>query len=110
VLPTYHDEDIPSAIDPVEVTKVALRLKYLIEECVPCELEEELITKPHSRIVTHKVLKAAEEAGGDQFGACVVYCLLVNKRWFKRQAHLEIWDAGLYNVRAVAAEMIAKRL
>jgi hypothetical protein len=110
VLPTHNDEEIPSAIDPVEVTKVALRLKYLIEQCVPCELEEELITKPHSRIITPKVLKAAKEAGGDQFGACVVYCLLVNKRWFKRQAKLEIWDADLHNVRAVAAEMIAKLL
>jgi hypothetical protein len=110
VLPTYHEETIPSAIDPVEVTKVALRLKYLIEACIPCELEEELITKPHSRIITEKVLKAAKEAGGDEFGACVVYCLLVNKRWFHRQAKLEIWDADLHNVRAVAAEMIAKRL
>ena len=110
VLSTYHDDDIPSAIDPVEVTKVALRLKYLIEQCVPCELEKDLITKPHSRIVTPKVLKAAKEAGGDQFGACVVYCLLVNKGWFTRQALLEIWDAHLYNIRAVAAEVIAKRL
>lgn len=115
MLPTYHDDDIPSAIDPVEVTKVALRLKYLIEECIPCELEEELITKPHSRIITPNVLKAAKEAGGDQLGgdqlgACVVYCLLVNKRWFKRQAILEMWDADLHNVRAVAAEVIAKRV
>lgn len=110
VLPTYHDEGYPSALDPVEVTKVALRLKYLIEECVPCELEEELITKAHSRIVTPKVLKAAKEAGGDDCAACVVYCLLVNRRWFKRQAKLEIWDAVLYNIRAVAAEVIAKRL
>lgn len=110
MLPTYHEEQIPSAIDPVEVTKVALRLKYLIEQCVPCELEEEMITKPHSRIITPKVLQAAKEAGGDQFGACVVYCLLVNKRWFNRLALLEIWDANLHNVRAVAAEMIAKGL
>jgi hypothetical protein len=110
VLPTYHDEGYPSAIDPVEVTKVALRLRYLIEECVPCELEEELITKAHSRIITDKVLKAAKEAGGDDYAACVVYCLLVNKRWFLRQAKLEIWDANLHNIRAVAAEIIAKLL
>ncbi len=110
VLPTYHDDGIPSAIDPIEVTKVALRLKYLIEQCVPCELEEDMITKAHSRIVTDKVLKAAKEAGGDDYAACVIYCLLVNKRWFRRQARIEIWDADLHNVRAVAAEMIAKRL
>ncbi|KAI9741471.1 MAG: hypothetical protein M1818_004277 [Claussenomyces sp. TS43310] len=87
-----------------------MRLKYLIEECVPCELEEEAVTKPHSRIITHKVVQAAKEAGGGNFGACVVYCLLVNKRWFKAQAALEIWDADLHQVRAVAAEMIAKHL
>src|SRR5271156_6823428 len=108
VLPDHRSDVIPSAVDPIEVTKAALRLKYLIEECIPCELEEKLITKPHSRIITPSVLKAAREAGGDQFGACVVYCLLVNKRWFQRQAILEMWDAVLHNVRAVAAEVIAK--
>jgi hypothetical protein len=110
VLPSYHDEDYPSAIDAVDVTKTALRLKYLIEQCVPCELEKELITNAHSRIITPKVLNAAKEAGGDDHAACVVYCLLVNKRWFMRQAKIEIWDAGLHNVRAIAAEVIAKRL
>lgn len=110
VLPTYHEESVPSAIDPVEVTKVALRLRYLIEESVPCELEEDLITKAHSKIITKKVMKAAKEAGGQEHAACVVFCLLVNKRWFKQQALLEIWDAELYQIRAVAAEVIAKQL
>jgi hypothetical protein len=111
VLPTFHEDgSISSAIAPDEVTKVALRLRYLIEESVPCELEESLITQAHSRIITHKVIKAAKEAGGDQYGACVVYALLVNKRWFKKQATLELWDADLHNVRAVACEVIAKQL
>jgi hypothetical protein len=108
VLPTYHDEALPSAIPAEEVTKVALRLRYLIEQCVPCELEEHLVTRAHSRIITPKVIKAAKEAGGTEYGACVVYCLLVNKRWFMRRAWLEIWDADLHNVRATAAEVIAK--
>lgn len=77
---------------------------------MPCELEEELITKSHSRIITRDVVKTAKEAGGKDYAACVVYCLLVNKRWFKRQAALEIWDSDLHNVRAVAAEVIAKQL
>jgi hypothetical protein len=68
-----------------------------------------MITKPHSSIITPKVLQAAREAGGEN-GACVVYCLLVNEKWFRRQAKLEPWDADLYNLRAVAAEVIAKRL
>jgi hypothetical protein len=110
VLPSFQEEGIPSAIAPEEVTKVALRLRYLIEESVPCELEESLITQAHSRIITPKVVKAAKEAGGDQYAACVVYALLVNKRWFKKQATLELWDADLHNVRAVACEVIAKQL
>ncbi|OBU00301.1 hypothetical protein VE01_01528 [Pseudogymnoascus verrucosus] len=110
LLPSYHEESLASAIPAEEVTKVALRLRYLIEQCVPCELEEDLITKAHSRVITHKVIQAAKEAGGSEYGACVVYALLVNKRWFKRQAMLEIWDAELHDVRATAAEVIAKQI
>jgi hypothetical protein len=110
VLPTYHAGGLPFSIPPEEVTKVALRLCYLIEQSVPCELEKDLVTKAHSRIITPKVIKAAKEAGGKDYGACVVYCLLVNKRWFQRRAWLEIWDADLHNVRATAAEVIAKQM
>ncbi|OBT62479.1 hypothetical protein VE03_07982 [Pseudogymnoascus sp. 23342-1-I1] len=111
LLPTYHEEEsLPSAIPAEEVTKVALRLRYLIEQCVPCELEEDLVTKANSRVITHKVIQAAKEAGGTEYGACIVYALLVNKRWFKRQAMLEIWDAELHEVRATAAEVIAKQI
>lgn len=110
VLPSYHEDAIPSAIPATEVTKVALRLRYLIEECVPCELEESSVTRAHSRIITPHVIQAAKEAGGPDYGACVVYALLVNKRWFKKQAMLELWDADLHNVRAIAAEVIAKRI
>lgn len=110
VLPTYHEDAIPSAIPAPEVTKVALRLRYLIEESVPCELEETRITESHSRVITTAVIKAAKEAGGRDYGACVVYSLLVNKRWFKKQAMLELWDADLHNIRATACEVIAKQL
>lgn len=110
VLPTYHENTLPSAIPAAEVTKVALKLRYLIEECVPCELETSAITRAHSRIITHHVIQAAKEAGGADYGSCVVYALLVNKHWFKKQAILELWDADLHNGRAVAAEIIAKRL
>ncbi len=113
VLPTYHEDAIPSAIAAPEVTKVALRLRYLIEECIPCELEESKITESHSRIITHSVVEAARKAGevgGQDYNACVVYALLVNKRWFKKQAMLELWDADLHDIRAIACEVIAKIL
>lgn len=41
------------------------------------DFKPELITKAHSAIITPKVVKAAKEAGGDEYGACVVYCLLI---------------------------------
>lgn len=110
LLPTFHGDNIASAIDPTEVTKIALRLRYLIKQTVSCEMEEDVITKAHSPVITRGVIQAAKEAGGKEFGACVVFCLLINKRWFKRQAALELYDADLHDVRAVACEVVAKRI
>ncbi|KAF1850591.1 uncharacterized protein K460DRAFT_18160 [Cucurbitaria berberidis CBS 394.84] len=111
ILPTSRREQAPtSPIDPVEVTKVALRLKHQIEQVIPCELEEEQVTKAHSSIITNAVLETAKQAGAPEHNACVVFCLLVVKKWFKKQALAELWDSDLHDVRAVAAEMMAKRL
>jgi hypothetical protein len=67
---------MPSAIPAPEVTKVALRLRYLIESVIPCELEEDSITKAHSHVITTAVVKAAKEAGkvgeSQDYSACVV--------------------------------------
>lgn len=68
------------------MTKIAIRLKYLIERVIPREVEEEKITQPNSPIVTRQVEATAKGAGGEEHKACVVYCLLVCIRWFKRQA------------------------
>lgn len=108
MLPTRRDNIPPPPISAKEVTKVALRLKHQIEQVVPCELEEALVTKPHSHVITPAVVQTAKEAGGKDHKACVVYCLLVVKRWFKSQALVELWDADLHNVRAAAAEYLAK--
>lgn len=110
LLPNYVDDSLQSAIPAPEVTKIALRLRHLIEEAVPCELEEELVTRPHSKVITNKVIKAAKEAGGPDNGACAVYCLLVCKRWFKHQSLVELWDCDLHALRAVACEVIAKQI
>jgi hypothetical protein len=56
------------------------------------------------------VLDTARQAGGEQYKACVVYCLLVVMNWFKKQSNAELWDADLHDVRAMAAEMMAKRM
>ena len=110
VLPSNADDLVPSAFAPAAVTKVALRLRYQIEQVIPCELEEFKVTKANSPIITSKVIKTAKEAGGNEHGACVVYCLLVCYKWFKRQAILELWDADLHDVRATACEMLAKHI
>lgn len=110
VLPIHNNDAVESAVPAKEVTKVALRLKFLIEQVVPCELEEWKITKAHSPIITDRVADLAMEAGGDDYKTCVIYGLMVCKRWFKRQAQLELWDADLHQVRAVACEVLAKRL
>lgn len=110
VLPSHHREIPPSPFPAKEVTKVALRLKYQIEQVISCELEEDKITRANSPVITEKVVKTAKEAGGKDYAACVVFCLLICKKWFKRQAMLELWDADLHDVRAVACEVIAKKL
>ncbi|KAI1418798.1 hypothetical protein F5Y12DRAFT_789577 [Xylaria sp. FL1777] len=110
LLPLHRDPSILSAIPAPEVTKVALRLRYLVQECVPCELEEHQITQPHSKVITKKVIKAAKEAGGTENRSCVVYGLLVAKHWFQRQAQCELWDADLHHLRAMACEIIAKHI
>ena len=110
VLPSNSADLIPSAMDPHEVTKVALRLKYQIEQTIPFEMEEAKVTRANSPVITHKVIQCAREAGGKEHRACVVYCLLVCYKWFKRQARLELWDAELHDVRATACEIIAKHM
>lgn len=110
LLPSYVDESLQSAIPPVEVTKIALRLRLLVEEAVPVELDQGLVTAPHSKVITKKVVTAAKEAGGRENRACVAYCLLVCKRWFKHQSLVELWDCDLHAVRAVACEVIAKQI
>lgn len=103
-------EAITSAYPALEVTKVALRLKYQIEQVIPIEIEIEKISRANSPIITRKVLKTAKEAGGKDFPSCIIYCLLVCKRWFQRQALAELWDADLHEAREVACEVIAKKL
>ncbi|KAI9739261.1 MAG: hypothetical protein M1834_007474 [Cirrosporium novae-zelandiae] len=108
LLPITSDDVLPSAIPPKEVTKVALRLKYQIEQVIPCELDEAKVTQPHSPILTKQVVETTKKAGGEEYKACIVYCLLVCKRWFHKQALCELWDAEMHNVRATACEVLAK--
>ncbi|KAK2734524.1 hypothetical protein FQN55_002635 [Onygenales sp. PD_40] len=110
LLPVRRHDSIPPALPSKEVTKVALRLKYQIEQVISCELDEDAVTKPNSHIITKAVIQTTREAGGEQYRACVVYALLVCVRWFKLQALVELWDSDLHELRAVACEVLAKRI
>ena len=85
----------------------------MLEEVIPCELPEDRITQPHSNVLTDDVIKTAKSAGkvsgvSEDYGACVIYCLLVCKSWFRYQARLELWDSDLHDLRAIACEKLAK--
>ncbi|KAL4921976.1 hypothetical protein BDW62DRAFT_173780 [Aspergillus aurantiobrunneus] len=110
LLPTHEGDEPPVDHPAKEVTKLALRLKYQLEQVIPCELDEDSVTNPNSRIITHDVVRTAMQAGGEDLRACVPFCLLVCLRWFKRQANQELWDADLHELRATACEVIAKRI
>lgn len=83
MLPTRREHLPAPPIDPKEVTKVCLRLKHQIEQVIPYEIEEEKVTKANSPIITPAVLNTANEAGGEGNKACIVFCLLIVKKWFK---------------------------
>ena len=85
VLPV-HNGQAHSPVAPKEVTKVALRLKYLIEQIVPYELDESMITSPNGTILTPQVEQTAREAACENDRACVVFCLMVCQQWFKKEA------------------------
>ncbi|KAB8337332.1 hypothetical protein FH972_021631 [Carpinus fangiana] len=109
LLPTRRN-DASSAISSTEVTKVALRLKHQVETVIPCEIDEDRVTTPLSGVITAAVVETSKQAGGSEHKSCVVYCLLICKKWFKKQSLLEPWDADLHLVRATACEVIAKRI
>lgn len=110
MLPAYAADEPQASDASKEIAKVALRLKYQIEQVVSCEVQDHVLTDPNSRIITDDVVATAKEAGGDEYKACVVYCLLVCLRWFKIQSSVELWDSDLHELRAMACEVIAKRM
>ncbi|KAK6507550.1 hypothetical protein TWF481_005980 [Arthrobotrys musiformis] len=110
---TQHNailEEQPTGIDAKTVTLVAMRIKYLVEETIPCELAEDQIIRPHSAILTNNVIELARNAGGEENKSCVIYCLLVCFQWFRWQSVKELYDADLGQLRAVACQMLAKRI
>uniref|UniRef100_A0A093VE18 Calcium channel YVC1 n=1 Tax=Talaromyces marneffei PM1 TaxID=1077442 RepID=A0A093VE18_TALMA len=110
LLPAYAADDISPGLPAKEVTKIALRLKYQIEQVIPYELQQSLIANPNSSIITKDVIRTAKEAGGEEYRACVLFCLLVCQKWFHTEGLHALWDSPLCDCRALACQVIAKKL
>lgn len=86
VLPIHGDDSTRGSVPAREVTKIALRLKFFIEQIIPYEIDENIVTKSNSPVLTRDVEKTAQEAAAEEHRACIVFCLLVCKTWFLKQS------------------------
>lgn len=121
LLPIDEDSDIGinSSPTPRQVLRIALNLKYLIDQVVPIQFNEDLLTSPFSEILTSKVVQLAREAAGGKgngkintssrkYRAVLIFCLLKVSHWYQRMALSELQDSDLYTSRNIAAQQIAK--
>ncbi|BFZ62032.1 Calcium channel yvc1 [Saitoella coloradoensis] len=111
----YSENDLhrSPAISAQHCTKVALRIRYLVQEIIPVAYKESHVTKPNSRIITSDVIELVRTRAGvdsKETNACVVYALLMCRRWFMKQSKSNLPDADLNNLRAVACDVLAKQI
>ena len=96
---------------PEQVTQAARKIKYLVTELIPLQVKESHLTNPKSRIITNKVLDLCERAASESgVAGCVVYACLYCAQFFHRLCLSDIPDSDIHVLRAVACEVIAKRL
>jgi hypothetical protein len=78
------------------------------------------VTRPHSRVITERVLQLVWEAGGED-KACIIYSLMacrkyqpqfwwegIDDRYFRRKSWNELADADLYALRVTTCDRMAK--
>ncbi|KAG2349128.1 hypothetical protein BDR05DRAFT_956507 [Suillus weaverae] len=94
---------------PDTLTKLVKRLRALATKLLPVEVDEESIDDPTSRIITPNVISAFSDAAGD-FVEALPYCLLRARADFMQEAHLNPADFGENRGRAVACEVLARRI
>ncbi|WWD16556.1 hypothetical protein CI109_100983 [Kwoniella shandongensis] len=95
--------------EPDTITKLVKRCRALIIRLLPVEVEISDISDATSSIITPEVIKSFAQAGGD-FGEAVPFCLLRAKATFTRDAYANPADYDENLVRAVAAEVLARRI
>ena len=100
-----------------QVLRIALNLKFLIDEVIPIAYDEALLICEHSRIVNAKVIRLAREAcGGNRedpasvkkYESVVVFALLRVCSWYWSLAESELHNSELYIARAVVAQQLSK--
>ncbi|KDQ29508.1 hypothetical protein PLEOSDRAFT_1103521 [Pleurotus ostreatus PC15] len=94
---------------PDTMTKLVKRLRALTLTLLPVEADAESLNSPTSRIITPQVIAAYIMAGGD-FVEALPYCLLRAQAEFMWDANHNAADYGENYGRAVACEVLARRI
>ncbi|KAG2060138.1 hypothetical protein BDR06DRAFT_948194 [Suillus hirtellus] len=94
---------------PDTLTKLVKRLRALVTKLLPVEVDYKSINDPTSRVITPNVISAFLDAAGD-LDEALPYCLLRAHADFKREAYLNPADFGENTGRAVACEVLARRI
>ncbi|KAF4601188.1 hypothetical protein EYR38_005838 [Pleurotus pulmonarius] len=94
---------------PDTMTKLVKRLRAMTLNLLPVEADAESLNSPTSRIITPQVIAAYTMAGGD-FVEALPYCLLRAQAEFMWDANHNAADYGENYGRAVACEVLARRI
>ncbi|CAA7260062.1 unnamed protein product [Cyclocybe aegerita] len=94
---------------PDTLTKLVKRLRGLTLVLLPVEVDPSSINDPTSRVITPQVISAYRAAAGD-FTEALPYCLLRARAEFMWDANHNPADYGENLGRAVACEVLARRI
>ncbi|KAF8450621.1 hypothetical protein L210DRAFT_3618243 [Boletus edulis BED1] len=94
---------------PDTLTKLIKRLRALTLRLLPLEVDVKIINDPINRIITPHVMLSYMQAAGD-FSDALPYCLLQAHSQFCREARRNLADHGENLGRAVACEVLARRI
>lgn len=103
------------------VLKIAIRVKDIIDNIIPIEFDEIAITRPDSKVLNDNVYELVLRAAGGKgdgsagtssrrYRACLIFVLLIVKRWYRQSSDAYLYDSTLYDLRGLAAEHLAKKI
>lgn len=99
----------PEKPSPETLTKLIHRLRALTLRLLPIEVDVKSLSVPGSRIITSQVISAYVDAAGDFYNE-LPYCLLTAHAGFIWDANHNPADHGENLGRAVACEVLARRI